>query len=71
MTDPVRSVAFHALRKVSQDDAYVNLVLPAMLDEFHIEGRDAAFATELVHGTLRRRGTYDAIIDHVASKGIG
>ncbi|MCL8253290.1 rRNA cytosine-C5-methyltransferase [Aeromicrobium fastidiosum] len=71
MTDPVRSVAFHALRAVSEDDAYVNLVLPAMLDEHHIEGRDAAFATELVHGTLRRRGTYDAVIDHVASKGIG
>jgi 16S rRNA (cytosine967-C5)-methyltransferase len=71
MTDPVRSVAFHALRAVSEQDAYVNLVLPTMLDEHHIEGRDAAFATELVHGTLRGRGTYDAIIDHVASKGIG
>ncbi|MCD9198154.1 RsmB/NOP family class I SAM-dependent RNA methyltransferase [Aeromicrobium wangtongii] len=71
MTDPVRSVAFHALRAVSEQDAYVNLILPAMLDEHHIEGRDAAFATELVHGTLRRQGTYDAIIDHVASKGIG
>jgi 16S rRNA (cytosine967-C5)-methyltransferase len=71
MTDPVRSVAFHALRAVSEQDAYVNLILPAMLDEHHLEGRDAAFATELVHGTLRRQGTYDAIIDHVASKGIG
>ncbi|MCW2825966.1 MAG: rRNA cytosine-C5-methyltransferase [Aeromicrobium sp.] len=71
MTDPVRSVAFHALRAVADRDAYVNLVLPAMLDEHHIEGRDAAFATELVHGTIRRQGTYDAIIDRVASKGIG
>ena len=70
MTDPVRSVAFHALRAVAEQDAYVNLILPAMLDEHHIEGRDAAFATELVHGTIRREGTYDAIIDHVASKGI-
>ena len=34
-------------------------------------GRDAAFATELVHGTVRRQGTYDAMIDHVASKGLG
>ncbi|MCW2768657.1 MAG: rRNA cytosine-C5-methyltransferase, partial [Aeromicrobium sp.] len=71
MTDPVRSVAFHALRAVADRDAYVNLVLPAMLDEHHIQGRDAAFATELVHGTIRRQGTYDAIIDRVASKGIG
>jgi 16S rRNA (cytosine967-C5)-methyltransferase len=71
MTDPVRMVAFHALRAVSERDAYVNLVLPAMLTEHHVEGRDAAFATELVHGTLRRQGTYDAIIGHVASKGLG
>ena len=71
MTDPVRLVAFHALRAVAERDAYVNLVLPAMLDEHQIEGRDAAFATELVHGTVRRQGTYDAIIDQVASKGIG
>jgi 16S rRNA (cytosine967-C5)-methyltransferase len=71
VTDPVRMVAFHALRAVDERDAYVNLVLPAMLKDNLIEGRDAAFATELVHGTVRRRGTYDAIIDHVASKGIG
>ncbi len=71
MTDPSRSVAFHVLRAVAERDAYVNLVLPAMLAEHQIEGRDAAFATELVHGTVRRQGTYDAIIDQVASKGIG
>ena len=57
MTDPVRLVAFHALRAVAERDAYVNLVLPAMLTEHHITGRDAAFATELVHGTVRRQGT--------------
>ncbi len=26
------------------------------------DGRDAALATELVYGTLRRQGTYDAIV---------
>ena len=55
MTDPVRMVAFHALRAVAERDAYVNLVLPAMLTEHRITGRDAAFATELVHGTVRRQ----------------
>lgn len=70
MTDKIRSVAFHALRAVDERDAYVNLILPAMLDEFGIEGRDAAFATELVHGTIRRRGTYDAIINTVATQGL-
>ena len=71
MTDPARLVAFHVLRAVAERDAYVNLVLPAMLTERGVTGRDAAFVTELVHGTVRRQGTYDAVIDHVAGKGIG
>src|SRR5215218_1098628 len=71
MTDPSRAVAFHVLRAVAERDSYVNLVLPAMLAEHQIEGRDAAFATELVHGTVRRQGTYDAVIGQVASKGLG
>ncbi|MEO6604282.1 MAG: transcription antitermination factor NusB [Aeromicrobium sp.] len=70
MADPVRLVAFHVLRAVAERDAYVNLVLPGTLKEHSIEGRDATFATELVHGTIRRQGTYDAIIGKVASKGL-
>ena len=31
-------------------------------------GRDAAFVTELVGGTLRGQGSYDAVIDHVAGR---
>ncbi|MEU9387155.1 transcription antitermination factor NusB, partial [Streptomyces sp. NPDC048279] len=67
--DPVRLLAFEALRAVDERDAYANLVLPPLLrkarqkegpDKF--DGRDAALATELVYGTLRRQGTYDAII---------
>lgn len=70
MADPTRGIAFHVLRAVAERDAYVNLVLPSMLAEHGIEGRDAAFATELVHGTIRLQGTYDAIIGQVASKGL-
>ncbi|MFF7054620.1 RsmB/NOP family class I SAM-dependent RNA methyltransferase [Streptomyces griseorubiginosus] len=64
--DPVRILAFEALRAVDERDAYANLVLPPLLrkarDKGGFEGRDAALATELVYGTLRRQGTYDAII---------
>ncbi|WP_338315867.1 RsmB/NOP family class I SAM-dependent RNA methyltransferase [Streptomyces bohaiensis] len=63
--DPVRLLAFHALRAVDERDAYANLVLPPMLREARQKGmddRDAALATELVYGTLRRQGTYDAIL---------
>ncbi|MFJ8586908.1 RsmB/NOP family class I SAM-dependent RNA methyltransferase [Streptomyces sp. NPDC093595] len=64
--DPVRMLAFEALRAVDERDAYANLVLPPLLrkarEKEGFDGRDAALATELVYGTLRRQGTYDAII---------
>jgi len=47
---------------VADRDAYANLLLPALLTERGLTGRDAAFATELTYGTLRGRGTYDAIV---------
>ncbi|WP_128427727.1 RsmB/NOP family class I SAM-dependent RNA methyltransferase [Streptomyces cyaneus] len=64
--DPVRVLAFEALRAVDERDAYANLVLPPLLrkarEKGDFDGRDAALATELVYGTLRRQGTYDAVI---------
>ena len=43
-------------------DAYANLTLPGLLRERGLDARDAAFATELAYGTLRGRGTYDAVL---------
>jgi 16S rRNA (cytosine967-C5)-methyltransferase len=60
--DAARLAAFDVLTAVRGQDAYTNLVLPALLRSRGITGRDAAFATELVSGTVRRQGTYDAII---------
>ena len=62
---PARRTAFDALRAVDERDAYANLVLPPLLRERGLDGRDAAFATELVYGTLRVRGTYDAVLARV------
>ncbi|GAA1818996.1 transcription antitermination factor NusB [Planosporangium flavigriseum] len=53
---------------VHRDDAYANLVLPKMLRERGLRGRDAAFATELTYGTLRLTGTLDAIIAAAADR---
>jgi 16S rRNA (cytosine967-C5)-methyltransferase len=61
-TDPARTAAFDVLREVDGSDAYANLVLPPLLRERRITGRDAAFATELAYGTLRLRGRYDAVL---------
>ncbi|WP_028645315.1 RsmB/NOP family class I SAM-dependent RNA methyltransferase [Nocardioides sp. URHA0020] len=60
--DPARRVAFEVLKSVRVDGAYTNLVLPALLREEGLSGRDAAFATELASGTIRWQGTYDAIL---------
>jgi len=60
--DPARRAAYDVLRAVADRDAYANLLLPALLRERGLTGRDAAFATELTYGTLRGHGTYDAIL---------
>lgn len=60
--DRARRVAFDAVRAVSADDAYANLVLPRLITDARLDGRDAALATELGYGTLRARGTLDEII---------
>ena len=66
--DPSRLAAYDVLVAVREDDAYANLVLPLLLRERDITGRDAAFTTELVGGTLRGLGSYDAVIDHLAGR---
>ncbi|THJ11432.1 rRNA cytosine-C5-methyltransferase, partial [Nocardioides sp.] len=50
------------LRMVRTEGGYTNLVLPAVLAKHGLDGRDAAFATELAAGTIRRQGTYDAVL---------
>jgi len=66
--DPARRAAFDVLRAVSEQDAYANLALPALLRDRGITGRDAAFATELTYGTCRTRGLLDAVIEAAAGR---
>ena len=67
----MRRVAYDVLYAVDQRDAYANLLLPALLRERGIEGRDAALATELTYGTLRGLQTYDAILDLCSDRSPG
>jgi len=60
--DPARRAACDVLCAVAERGTYANLMLPALLAERGITGRDAALATELAYGTLRGQGTYDAIL---------
>ena len=68
--DQPRLAANDVLRAVSADGAYANLVLPQVLRERGLSGRDAALTTELVGGTLRGQGTYDAIVASLASRAV-
>lgn len=60
--DAARLAAMEMLRAVRDDDAYANLLMPSLLERFRLDGRDAAFATELVYGAMRMQGLYDAIL---------
>ena len=60
--DKPRRAAYDVLHLVGATDAYANLALASTISEYEFEQRDAAFVTELVNGTLRRRGTLDAIL---------
>ena len=66
--DPARLAAYELLRAVAAEDAYANLVLPRLLTARGLSGRDAALATELAYGTLRGRGSYDAVVAACSSR---
>lgn len=60
--DEARLAAYDILAAVREQDAYTNLLLSQLLRSRGIRERDAAFTTELVSGTIRRQGTYDAVL---------
>lgn len=68
--DAPRAVAFDVVRRVSEDDAFANLILPKALRKQKLKGRDAAFATEITYGTLRILGVVDAVIAECSSRGL-
>jgi len=68
--DVARATAYDVLRAVDEGDSYANLVLPPLLRERGVHGRDAGFATELTYGTLRLRGRYDAVIEQAAGRDV-
>lgn len=71
MSAPGRSarwVAFDTVRAVHGSDAYANILLPRAIARAGLSGPDAALATELTYGSLRREGTYDAIIADAAGR---
>lgn len=66
--DPARHVALDVMAAVRDRNAFGNLLLPALLRERGLTGRDAALATELAYSTIRMQGCYDAILGVVAQR---
>lgn len=68
---PARTIAFDALLRVENEAAYASEVLHARLNEgtaAKVSARDAALATEIVMGALRRQRLLDFFIEHYTAK---
>lgn len=63
-----RSVALEVIRRVTEHDAYSNLSLRSALDRARLSARDAALATELVYGTLRRLVSLDDALGRLVDR---
>ena len=63
-----RKCAYDLIEAVFTEDAYSNLLLPELIDEYELDSRDAGFATELSLGSLRWRGFLDAVIAQASGR---
>jgi 16S rRNA (cytosine967-C5)-methyltransferase len=57
-----RTAAAHVLERVERDGAFADLALEGALARHPLASRDAALATELVHGTLRWQRYLDWVL---------
>jgi 16S rRNA (cytosine967-C5)-methyltransferase len=63
-----RAVAIDVVRRVTDERAYSNRVLPAALARSGLDERDRGLVTELVYGTLRHVPSIDAAIEARAAR---
>jgi len=66
-----RTVAFDVVRRVTDEGAYSNLALRRALERARLSDRDAAFATELAYGTLRRLVPIDHALEPLLERPLG
>lgn len=59
----VRRVAIEAVRRIDDEGAYANLVVPALLRESDLDQRDRNLVTELSYGATRMRRAVDWLVD--------
>jgi len=59
-----RRIARQIVQRVLEEGAYSNLILSNELNSNEINDKDKGLITEIVYGTLRRKGTLDVIISN-------
>ncbi len=70
VSNQARLLALRVLERVERGGAYADLALHASLERGRLAGRDRAFATELVYGTLRWRGRLDFLLGQVLDRAL-
>ncbi|HET7558363.1 MAG TPA: transcription antitermination factor NusB, partial [Limnochordia bacterium] len=65
---PARRLAVGVLERVDAAGAFANLALDQALRRASLDGRERAFATQLVYGTIRYLGQIDYVLAAVSSK---
>lgn len=63
-----RSLAIEAVRRVTDQGAYSNRVLPSLLERASLQSPDRSLATEMAYGTLRRLVSLDAALEPLLAR---
>lgn len=58
-----RRLAIEAVRRIDEEGAYANLLLPTLLERSELDQRDRNLVTELVYGSTRMRRALDWLVD--------
>lgn len=58
-----RRLAIEAVRRVDQDGAYANLLVPSLLADSDLDQRDRNLVTEIAYGATRMRRAVDWLVD--------
>jgi 16S rRNA (cytosine967-C5)-methyltransferase len=67
--DP-RAIAVEVVRRVADEGAYSNRLLPALLDRSGLAARDRQLATELTYGTLRGLLGIDRVLEPLLERSL-
>ena len=70
MSSNPRRTALKALLQVEKQGAYLNLLLPKLIEQSGLKDSDAGLAVELAYGTSRMQGFYDWVITEASGRDV-